>query len=726
MRPTRALTTFAYVADEFARTNDIAQGLVPLFAPLISRRAGTPFDPAQFVQDVKATYDLELHPFVAEEFAPSLAAKGYLDADRQAGAIHYTNLDHEPPEPPIHEDQLLELVDGFCSFSEARLIRTRSEIQAEQLETAFFDRLVQPDFLGLLLRPDRPAPDPKILTLRGPEQTHCDAAPNLEQQLDYLVASYILHVNRDDPDLFGSLVAAASGALVAEVVLDLQHPVGDVQPMTGVDVAVDSPLVLDAMELGHDGATPYALALIEQVKKAGARPIVFTDTLREIHGALTGPLQNYDRRAETYGPLGRRLRTNSAVAAYVRSVLPKLRDLIQDHLGVEVVEVSAVDRARDRVYFTEAHESQMSNELGYYERDAARLHDARVVADVLRLRGGGRVTAVGNAKVVFVTRNGRLVRRSRRYLADHSLIAQNYFPPCISDRHLAGLLWISIGGGGDTLPRLRLVANCSAAVMPRRDLVSRMHRFFEDLNPAMEKRFQALMTNERAEHFLMDRTLSDVAVIQQDNYEEIYRDIEEVTAERVSKRKDSEIASLKSAHMQEIETYIAQVDSLDQAARAAKQDANELAHNMQDLAEENQQLAVDKSGLSERLDRSERQWATACLKRGRRIVLAINATLTVSSAFIAAFASLMADASLGLQLTAFGLTFVGTLCLATLGNRVWQDNPLDRWIARKRDAAISRFARQSGVEHVLSRYELDWEAGTVKSRGCGATPPADD
>lgn len=153
MRPTPALTTFAYVADEFARTNDIAQGLVPLFAPLISQRAGSPFDPAQFAQDVKATYDLELHPFVAEEFAPSLAARGYLDADRQPGAIHYTNRDCELAEPPIHENQLLELLDGFHSFSEARLIKMGCQVQAEQLETAFFDRLVQPDFLGLLLPP---------------------------------------------------------------------------------------------------------------------------------------------------------------------------------------------------------------------------------------------------------------------------------------------------------------------------------------------------------------------------------------------------------------------------------------------------------------------------------------------------------------------------------------------------------------------------------------------
>ena len=587
-------------------------------------------------------------------------------------------------------------------------------MQAEQLQTAFFDRLVQPDFLGLLLRPDRPAPDPKILTLRRSDRKHGDDSPNHQQQLDYLVASNILHVNREMPDLFDLIVAAASGALVAEVVLDLQHPVGDAQPMSGIDAAIDSPLVLDAMELGHDGATPYAVALIEQLKKAGAHPVVFGDTVKKIHGALVGPLQNYERRAETYGPLGRRLRTNSAIAAYVRSILPRLRDVIQERLGVDVLEISEVDRARNRIYFTESHELEMARELGIYERDAARLHDARVVADVLRLRGREHVTAIGKAKVVFVTRNGRLVRRSRQYLTVRSIIARDYFPPCISDRHMAGLLWISIGGGGDTLPRLQLVANCSAAVMPRRNLVSRMHRFFKDLNPTMEKHFKAVMTNERAEHFLMNRTLSDVAVITQDNFEEIYRDIEEVAAERVSKQKDSEIASLKSAHTQEVEMYKAEVDQFDQAAQAAKQDAHKLADNMQELAEEKEQLADEKRGLSERLDQSEQQWAIACLKRGRHIVLALHAAVTVIIALVAALGSVMSADSLGWRLAVGVVTFAATLGLAVLGNRVWRDNPLERWIAGRRDAGVRRFAREAGIEHVLTKFELDWHTLTVR------------
>ena len=241
-----------------------------------------------------------------------------------------------------------------------------------------------------------------------------------------------------------------------------------------------------------------------------------------------------------------------------------------------------------------------------------------------------------------------------------------------------------------------------------------MHRFFENLNPAMEKRFQALMTNERAEHFLMDRTLSDVAVITPDNYEEIYRDIEEVAAERVSKRKDSEIASLKAAHMHELGTYKAEMDRFGQAARAAKQDARELADNMQGLAEEKEQLADEKRGLSERLNQSEEQWAIACLKRGQRIVLATHTAVTVFIALVAAFASVVGTDSLALQLTVGGLTFAAVLGLAVLGNRVWRDNPLERWIARRRDAAVRQFARESGVEHVLTKFELDWDARTVR------------
>ena len=646
-----------------------------------------------------ASYDLELHPFVAEEFAGPLSARGYLRADRKPGAVHYTNMQCELPDPPVHEEQLQELIDGFCLFSERLLDQINSPVPAEQLQSAFLDRLVQPDFLALLLRPDKPSRDPGILTLKHKDEQPDTESLNIDQQFDYLVASYILHVNRSSPDLFELIVAAASGALVSEVILDLQQPLGDTQPMAGINVAVDSPLILDALELGHDGATPYAMKLIEQIQQAGATPVVFTDTIKEILGALKGPLHNYERSLDTYGPLGRRLLTNSTVAPYVRSILPRIREEIR-RLGVTVVEISAVDRAKMRTTFTETNETQLANELGHYERDNARRHDARVVADVLRLRGGEHSVRLADSKVVFVTRNTRLVNRTRRYLTERSIIARDYFPPCISDRHLAGLLWISIGGSGESLSRLRLVANCSSAVMPRRELVTRMHRFFRDLNPTKVDRFEALMTNERAEHFLMNRTLSDVAVITPKNYEEIYGYIEEAAAERVTERKDEEIASLKASHSQKIRGYEAKVTELGQAARTAKRGR--------------QELAAEKDALAAHLEEKERTWARACLDRGRRIVSIIRAALLLLVALLATVAAVVDDHSLGPRLLIGTLTFVSVLAGGLLGNHFWPTNPLERWITRSRDASVLKFAQRHGVEDVLLKFELVWQAKVIK------------
>ena len=169
MNLTRALIAFAYVADRFSKTNDIAQGLVPLFAPLISARAGTVFDPEVFANDVKNSYDIEMHPYVAEEFAAMLAKVGYLEEDRRGNVVQYTNLKRELPDPPVREEQLQALVGGFGAFAGPRLERIGSTLTPDKIEEAFIDRLVRPEFLALLLRPDNPVLGSKTLTLKPAE-----------------------------------------------------------------------------------------------------------------------------------------------------------------------------------------------------------------------------------------------------------------------------------------------------------------------------------------------------------------------------------------------------------------------------------------------------------------------------------------------------------------------------------------------------------------------------
>ena len=321
MRTPRTLIAFAYVADQFTRTNDIAAGLIPLFAPLITARAGRTFDPAQFAQDVKSTYDLNMHPYVAEELAPAMAQHGYLDEDRRPGSVvHYFNRKIDLPEPPVSEAQLRTLVDAFISFAEPSLAKVGLPTSNDILEAELFNRLVRPDFLGLVLRPDSQAVGLRTLQLRsGGTAPESDTVPRDEERFDYLVARFILKLHEGQSSQLDLLVAATSGALVAEVILDLQHPPRPGESLAGVMVAIDSPLILDALELGQDGAVEYAKQLLALIKQAGATPVVFDATIEEIHRVLTSTMQAYDRRQELYGPLGRRLRSSVPLAAYARA-----------------------------------------------------------------------------------------------------------------------------------------------------------------------------------------------------------------------------------------------------------------------------------------------------------------------------------------------------------------------------------------------------------------------
>lgn len=710
MKSTRALIAFAYVADQFAKTNDLASGLAPLFAPVISNRAGRSFDSGQFALDVKEAYDLDMHPYVAEELAASLAGHGYLEEIRRSGStVQYRNIKVELAEPPIREDQLRVLINGFSDFARTHLEKVALSAAEEEIEQAFLSRLVRPEFLALVLRPDKAEPGVNTLTLTRPQAGSDTTLQRTEEHFDFLVARYILNLHDQDAEEFDLLVSATSGALVAEVVIDLQHPLKKGEPLAGLQVAVDSPLILDALELGLEGAAPYAKQLIEQITRAGAIPIVFGNTVEEIQRALRSPLEHYERKQELYGPLGRRLRFNRALAPYVRAIIPKLADEIRG-LGVQVRDVSDFSRAERQRYFTVAMEQALANSLGEYPTEDARLHDARAISDVLRLRGDNRGDSIRDAGIIFVTRNSRLARLCRRHLSDNALASRDYFPPCITDRYLAGLLWISTGGGGDSLSRLRLIANCSAAIVPRREIVTRMHRFFESLNPSMVSRFEALMTNERAEHFLMDRTIADSTLITQENYEEIYRDIEEVAAERVTLKKNEELSALQLSHAQQLSelTTSHREQLLQETTRSLG-----LQNAMQQEIGKREDLAKATEHIANQLSESELRWAHACLASGRRAVRIAWGTMITLLAGIAGLVALVLGDSIGQKAVAAGLTFLGTLALSVVGNRFWPDNPLDRWINRRRETAVTQYATLHNIMGIISKFTFDWEKYTV-------------
>jgi hypothetical protein len=129
----------------------------------------------------------------------------------------------------------------------------------------------------------------------------------------------------------------------------------------------------------------------------------------------------------------------------------------------------------------------------------ARIRDALSVATVARLKGEKRfANSLFDAGTVFVTRNSVLARRVNRALSLGRSGPDPRFT-IVTDGQIVGILWFVAGFGAiDQLSRRRLIANCSAAILPKREIISRIAGRLEGLSPELKIEFEALMTDRRA------------------------------------------------------------------------------------------------------------------------------------------------------------------------------------------------------------------------------------
>ena len=257
------------------------------------------------------------------------------------------------------------------------------------------------------------------------------------------------------------------------------------------------------------------------------------------------------------------------------------------------------------------------------------------------------------------------------------MLDSNEVPPALTDRYLAGLLWVLFGGkAGDLAPTL-LLANCAAALEPRNDVIGKMHRFLSQVSEKQAATFRALMTNERAGQHLMELTLGDPGFLTEENSEVLLERIKQtlVEEERVQsdKRLTEEIRIYEERRVQEHEEQDRRIQAAEANAEQLKEAVLELEAKTLVSDSETQELRGRLDSASQRAE----QERTLRLDQRRRVVqslvsdlLAARRRFYVLTAVIAAvvtgvifYVSLVAAES---QFVRVGAT-AGTSILAGVG-----------------------------------------------------------
>ena len=566
----RSLIAFAYLAQTARTDNDLLTGLAPIFRPLARGRVGQKFVPSEFAENVGKIFGLKVHPWAVEDLAPRLERAGLLQkVQLTQGSHEYAYAEVGDEFSDVSEVDIRLVVRRFVDFAKPLLEGHGLSESDDRLADAFLRHLVDMDFVAVLLRPDQSAANERKATtvvLKKPaDQVQWEVNSSTQARFNVLCASFILDVHRNDRPLYELLVRIAAGALLSEVILNFQDP-GAASNLSGLTVMLDAPFVMSLLDVSGEESHRFTADICVQLEERGAQLAMFRHSVDELRDNLRG-VSGAVSSGRGYGPTARRM-TSAPFKAYVTAVLADPDTAIR-RAKISIMDVPTA--APVMQFCTGEDEERIRASLGFYESPLAQARDAQSVAGVLRLRRARRVRMgrLPACLYVFITQNPFVAERPNRYLRSHNMYADGEVPAAVTDRYLAGLLWVMFGGKSQDLPRQLLMANCAAAVEPRSDVIGQMHRFLSQVDQTQADHFRALMTEERAGQHLMQLTLGDSVFITQENAVAVLDQIKRVLIEEHEQRKKVEIAGLSKRHEEELAAQLAKT----QAAAALALDA---------------------------------------------------------------------------------------------------------------------------------------------------------
>lgn len=519
----RSIIAYAFLAQARRADDDLLSGLMPIFKPIAKTHEGRRFDPKEFSEIANDLYGLKISSWAVEGIIPRLEASGVLKKIQISSETHeYIYNEIKEQYEDVTEADVTNVLNRFVDFARD-LIKDKeyNTLSDDDLKELFLQHIVDIDFVGTFLKPINKHGEnnrPVIGLKKSVEQEQWEDDKDHRSRAEVLCASFIIDIHNKDKELYNLVERITAGALVSEVILNFQNPNTGIS-LDDLTIVLDTPFLMDTLDLAsHDGSV-ISSSICSQLRENQAKLAVFRHSVDELRGNLEAVI-NAVNEGEGFGPTARRL-ADKTFYAYAVAAKSSPEPLLKLN-NIEIIESDNISNIKYR-YFTEDDEQSFYNSLGYYQNRIAQKRDAASIAAVVRLREGVKVKMrdFQACKVVFLTSNPWVADRSRAVLKSKNIYEEGDVPVTLTDRYIAGLLWVVYGGQSSNLPSQVLLANCATAVEPKADLIGRMHSFLSAVDEKQAAYFKVLMTEERAAQYLAQSTLGDSKYINQENAPQI-------------------------------------------------------------------------------------------------------------------------------------------------------------------------------------------------------------
>lgn len=717
----RPLITYAFLAQTNPDSVDLLSGLTPIFKPIARDWAGQIFDPKQFAQRVEELYRISIHPWAVDDLARRMEIVGLLKKTHEtqhAISYSYAAIDDEFNE--VSEADVRLVVQRFIEYARPLCENHELTLSDSQLESAFFKQIISMDFHAALLKPKQAATTSKTLLSTKKVNNNTIDPEQEDKSLAILCAGFIISMFNHDSEIYDLILRIATGAMVAEAVLNIQSPEGAAN-LNQIKIILDAPLVMRLLDLYEPSARDYAKALCEQLIAHGASLKVFSHSIDEIRETIDATVVSWEQ-GNGKGVLARRL----GIRTY-RQYVTSLRNDIEGELHRHNIATVNPPSSKDSyLFFSQEQESGVFSRLGHYGNALARERDAASIAAVMRLRRGRRVSMskVHFSQHIFVTSNPRVAEAAKDCAIDFKLLYESEVPPAFTDRYMASLLFVMFGGKGKEITHYQLLANCAAALEPQSEIMASMHRFLSELDPVRANHFRAVMTDDRASQHLMQLTLGEVCISSTEDAVSLLNALQEQYEEDARRRYDQQLTELKLESREELTK---QASEYKEALKVEKERLDNLQAEIEILAKartqdqldldnanrKTEQLHIEVRDLisSRRLDLRIR--LEDAVKSGRNQGERRHRELTGGLVLCLFILTLLAS---GLIFTSHVAVALSALAVSIFGGLTFYKNPekiFKEHIALQRRKIFEERARELHVAPYDPSFSIDLENGIV-------------
>jgi len=450
----RGLATVAMLKAQFDTGADHLEMFVPFVVDAIASMPTDDMTTAEVRERVYQRHSLVIPDHFLQTLLKRATKKGY--ARREAGRYH--RVRHLLPDVNIQEDrelveqQQLAVAQGLRQFAAEK----NHPIERDEDALALILSFIAAYHVDVIV-------SEKIL------KTDVDI-PSLNHKETILVADYIKNVVISSPELSRYIQTMLEGFVLQGTLL-LKDIDDAKRRFDNLSVYFDTGIILRAVGLNGKSAQLSAKDTFATLRASGANLYVLEDTLEEVERVLS----LYKARLGSSAGIRTLYPTETTIHAIAQGLTPSDIGVAMGTLRSDLTNLGVSARRRpDRVVRHTLDEADLARRLtrpGSTDVTEPRIkHDVDAVATIMVLRGGSAAHSLGNARAVFASNTGLVVKKVQEWFR-HS--GETGIPPVVHEVALANAAWLRQPADAATNMKLhQLMALCSAALQPSRKIWS--------------------------------------------------------------------------------------------------------------------------------------------------------------------------------------------------------------------------------------------------------------